>query len=35
MLNDINIMINIPKRRKIISELSLQFLEESGWFKKI
>ena len=32
LLNDI--MINIPKRRKIISELSLQFLEESGWFKK-
>ena len=32
MLNDI--MVNIPQKRKIISELSLQNLEESGWFKK-
>ena len=31
-LNDI--MINNPKKRLIISELSLQYLEDSGWFKK-
>ena len=31
-LNDI--MINNSKKRLIISELSLQYLEDSGWFKK-